>query len=71
MWVVSVGEGVYCGVCDVFLLYCAGDSGEGEEPTEGDLVKESDETFVIWCSGRVNCAGMMVHMQVCVCVVCT
>lgn len=43
---------------------CAGDSGEGEEPSDGELVKESDETFVIWCSGRVHCAGMLVHMEV-------
>ena len=42
----------------------AGDTGEGEEPTEGGLLKESDETFSIWCSGRLHCAGMLVHMQV-------
>ena len=42
-----------------------GDSGEGEEPTRGEMVKQSDETYLIWCSGRVHCSGLLVHMQVC------
>ena len=42
----------------------AGDTGEGEEPTEGQLIKESDNTFMIWASGRQNCLGMAVQLDV-------
>ena len=41
-----------------------GDTGEGEEPTEGQLIRESDNTFMIWASGRQNCLGMAVQLDV-------
>jgi len=42
----------------------SGDSGEGEEATQGDLVKQSDETYLIWCSGRLHCSSLLIYMQV-------
>ena len=55
--------GVTCGVGGV-LGVALGDCGEGDEPTQGDLVKQSDETYLIWCSGRIHCSGLLIHMQV-------
>lgn len=48
----------------VCVCVCTGDTGEGEEPTEGEVVRENDNIFNIWSSGRVNCIGMLVHMKV-------
>lgn len=42
----------------------SGDNGEGEDITDGELVKVCDDSFTLWCSGRANCAGLLVHMQV-------
>lgn len=42
-----------------------GDTGEGEEPTEGELLKESDNVYLLWASGRVNCTGLLVQLQMC------
>ena len=50
--------------CYCVSLCLAGDTGEGEEPTEGELIKESDNTFMIWASGRQNCIGMAVQLDV-------
>ena len=41
-----------------------GDTGEGDDPTEGEIVKLADDEFVLWSSGRHNCTGMLVHMKV-------
>ncbi len=41
-----------------------GDTGAGDEVTEGEYVKESDYTYTLWCSGRHNCNGMLVQLQV-------
>ena len=49
-------------VCLFFIP--AGDTGEGEEPTEGELIRESDNTFTIWASGRQNCLGMAIQLDV-------
>ena len=46
--------------------------GEGEEEEEeeregegnGKLIKESDDTFTVWASGRVNCEGFLAQMKV-------
>ncbi len=54
--------------CDCYYYYVmrlSGDDGEGEEPTESHLVRRSDNSFVFWCSGRVNCDGLLVHLEVC------
>lgn len=40
-----------------------GDNGEGEEPTEEHVVKESDSVFTLWASGRHSCNGMLVQMK--------
>ena len=41
---------------------------EGEEEREGEgngkLIKESDDTFTVWASGRVNCEGFLAQMKV-------
>jgi len=54
--VYTVHDGVY--------WWCySGDSGEGDDPTEGEIVKLADDEYVIWCSGRVSCSGMLVHIK--------
>lgn len=42
----------------------SGDTGEGEDPTEGQLIKESDHVYSLWASGRQHCTGMMVQLRV-------
>nr|CAG4651946.1 EOG090X08PA [Triops cancriformis] len=45
---------------DNFAL--VGDDGHLENP-QGGLLKESDHTYVLWCSGRVGCTGMLVELR--------
>nr|CAG4644078.1 EOG090X08PA [Lepidurus arcticus] len=45
---------------DNFAL--VGDDGHLENP-QGGLMKESDHTYVLWCSGRVGCSGMLVELR--------
>uniref|UniRef100_A0A914V2V8 PAT complex subunit CCDC47 n=1 Tax=Plectus sambesii TaxID=2011161 RepID=A0A914V2V8_9BILA len=42
-----------------------GDDGSthGDQPTTSHLVKETDSTFAIWCSGRAGCQGMLVQLK--------
>ena len=42
----------------------SGDTGEGEEATEGEMIRESDNTFMIWASGRHNCLGVAIQIDV-------
>ena len=41
-----------------------GDDGSGDEPQQGILVKESESHYSLWCSGRVNCEGLLVELKV-------
>jgi hypothetical protein len=41
----------------------AGDDGEGEEPNQARIVKRSENSFTVWCSGRVNCDSLLVHLE--------
>ena len=41
-----------------------GDTGEGDDPTEGELVKLAEDEFALWASGRQSCTGMLVHINV-------
>lgn len=40
-----------------------GDDGTGKEPTDGALVKQTENLFTLWCSGRVCCEGMLVELK--------
>ncbi|CAB4011539.1 coiled-coil domain-containing 47-like, partial [Paramuricea clavata] len=40
-----------------------GDDGSGDEPQQGILVKESESHYSLWCSGRVNCEGLLVELK--------
>ena len=41
------------------------EEGEGEEGEgDGKLIKESDDTYSIWASGRVNCEGFLAQIKV-------
>ena len=42
------------------------DEGEGRERGEGDgkLIKESDDTYTVWASGRVHCEGFQAQIRV-------
>ena len=44
-----------------------GEEEEDEEEGEGDgkLIKESDDTYSIWASGRINCEGFLAQIKVC------
>ncbi len=48
----------------VSIQCSAGDTGEGDDPTEGEIVKLADDEFVLWVSGRQNCTGMLTHIKV-------
>ena len=41
-----------------------GDDGEGDTPTEAHVVRRADNSFTIWASGRVNCDGLLIHIEV-------
>ena len=45
-------------------VYILGDDGSGDEPQQGILVKESESHYSLWCSGRVNCEGLLVELKV-------
>lgn len=40
-----------------------GDDGEGDTPTEAHVVRRADNSFTIWASGRVNCDGLLIHIE--------
>ena len=46
------------------MCVCAGDDGEGDEPTDAHLVKRADHSYVVWSSGRAGCDGLLVHLEV-------
>lgn len=50
----------------VISLTIIGDDGTAREPNQqvtSHLVKETDSTFAIWCSGRAGCQGMLVQLK--------
>ena len=51
-------------VCLFVCLLFTGDDGEGEEPNQGRIVKRTDNSFTVWCSGRANCDSLLVHIEV-------
>lgn len=42
---------------------CAGDDGSGPDANSGVLIKESDHSYVMWCSGRIGVEGMLVQLR--------
>ena len=40
-----------------------GDDGSSTEAQSGVLMKESENIFSLWCSGRVCCEGMLVTLK--------
>ncbi|KAK7499371.1 hypothetical protein BaRGS_00009346, partial [Batillaria attramentaria] len=40
-----------------------GDDGTGKEPTTGVLMKESENVYALWCSGRSCVEGMLVELK--------
>ncbi|CAJ0954163.1 unnamed protein product, partial [Mesorhabditis belari] len=40
-----------------------GDDGLSETPSEGNLTKDTDCSFSIWCSGRVGVSGLLIQMR--------
>lgn len=46
----------------VSCLYL-GDDGTSQEATSGVLMKESDHSYVMWCSGRIGVEGMLVQLK--------
>ena len=41
----------------------AGDDGKAEPGSGGALLKESENMYTLWCSGRVCCEGMLVQLK--------
>ena len=41
-----------------------GDDGSSEEPQQGVLVKESENLYTLWCTGRLGCDGLLVELKV-------
>ncbi|KAL5496425.1 hypothetical protein EMCRGX_G012705 [Ephydatia muelleri] len=44
--------------------YRSGDNGEGNFPNEGHVVKDSDNCFTVWCTGRTGCDWMMAQLRI-------
>ncbi|XP_062517904.1 PAT complex subunit CCDC47-like [Corticium candelabrum] len=40
-----------------------GDDGATKEASSGTLVKQTENVFTLWCSGRVCCEGMLVELK--------
>ncbi|GMR42485.1 hypothetical protein PMAYCL1PPCAC_12680, partial [Pristionchus mayeri] len=40
-----------------------GDDGLSEDPSNGQLNRETDNLFSMWCTGRVGVSGCMVHIR--------
>ncbi|XP_014677021.1 PREDICTED: coiled-coil domain-containing protein 47-like [Priapulus caudatus] len=40
-----------------------GDDGVATEPVQGEMLKESENTYMLWCSGRTCCEGMLVELK--------
>lgn len=45
------------------LFNVSGDDGSSAEPSNNVLMKESDHTYVMWCSGRIGVEGMLVQLK--------
>ncbi|XP_074659337.1 PAT complex subunit CCDC47-like [Tubulanus polymorphus] len=44
-------------------FHIVGDDGQAKEVTSGVLMKESENVYTLWCSGRVCCEGMLVELR--------
>ena len=45
-------------------MYCdLGDDGTTKEIQSGVLMKESENTYTLWCSGRTVCEGMLITLK--------
>ncbi|KRY79713.1 Coiled-coil domain-containing protein 47 [Trichinella pseudospiralis] len=40
-----------------------GDDGISPEVTKNVLIKESENHYIVWCSGRQGCIGMEIHLK--------
>lgn len=40
-----------------------GDDGLTQEPIGGRLVRETDYSYTVWCSGRIGCQGMLTQIR--------
>ncbi|KAF0292420.1 Coiled-coil domain-containing protein 47 [Amphibalanus amphitrite] len=47
----------------VEMLMIAGDDGKAEPGSGAGLLKESENMYTLWCSGRVCCEGMLVQLK--------
>lgn len=46
----------------IIFLFITGDDGKMENESTG-LMKESDNMYTLWCSGRTCCEGMLVELK--------
>ena len=57
----------YCVVsmflCIIHVSIPIGDDGTSQEVQSGVLMKESENIYSLWCSGRVCCEGMLVTLK--------
>ena len=45
------------------LFFITGDDGTSKEPVPGQLMKESENIYTLWCSGRQCVEGMLVELK--------
>ena len=43
--------------------HVSGDDGTSKEVSSGTLIKESENIYALWCSGRVCVEGMLVELK--------
>lgn len=46
-----------------FFRWLLGDDGTTQEVQRNVLMKESDSSYSIWCTGRQGCQGMLVQLK--------
>lgn len=44
-------------------MFIVGDDGSGKEPTTDVMMKESENVYALWCSGRTCVEGMLVELK--------
>lgn len=45
------------------FLKILGDDGSAEKSDAPGFIKESENIFTLWCSGRTCCEGMLVELK--------
>ena len=57
-----ISIGFYYFLCKLIVVLLTGDDGKMENENPG-LLKDSENLYTLWCSGRTCCEGMLVELK--------